>query len=140
MDEAQDDYAEALKIDRQLAQQSPAVYLPDLAMTLTDFGRLNAAQGQMDEARKDYEEAVNIDRQLAQQKPVAYSRNLVMTLNNLGRVDRLQNRTEESRTHYQEALDLLRQLPQDDRYARDQAALENSLEELSRGKSGTGKQ
>jgi tetratricopeptide (TPR) repeat protein len=94
----------------------------------------------MDEARKDYEEAVNIDRQLAQQKPVAYSRNLVMTLNNLGRVDRLQNRTEESRTHYQEALDLLRQLPQDDRYARDQAALENSLEELSRGKPGTGKQ
>ena len=71
------------------------MYLPDLAMTLSNFGRLDAIQNRMDDARQHYEEALKIDRQLAQQNPAVYLPDMAMTLNNLGRVDRLQNRIEE---------------------------------------------
>ena len=37
MDDARQHYEEALKIYRQLAQQNPAKYLPDVAMTLNNL-------------------------------------------------------------------------------------------------------
>jgi tetratricopeptide (TPR) repeat protein len=116
-----------------LARQSPAVYLPDLAMTLANFGRLDAMQNRMEESRDSYEEAVKIERQLAQQSPAVYLPDLAMMLNNLARVDRIENRFEESRAHYQEALSVLRQLPQSDsRYAGEAASVEASLAELNK--------
>ena len=49
MDEARQHYEEALKIDRQLAGQNPAVYLPDLAMTLSNLGKVDQLQGRIDD-------------------------------------------------------------------------------------------
>jgi len=44
-----------LKIDRQLAEQNPAKYLPNVAMTLNEFGFLDATENRMEEARQHYE-------------------------------------------------------------------------------------
>jgi tetratricopeptide (TPR) repeat protein len=107
------------------------VYLPDLAMTLTNFGRVDAIQNRMEEARQHYEEVLKIYRQVAEQNPAVYLPDLAMTLNNLGKVDQLQNRIEESRAHYQEALNIYRKLVQGDgKYAGDVARIEQSIEGL----------
>ena len=45
MDDARQHYEEAVKIDRQLAEQNPAVYLPDLAMSLSNLGRVYSLLG-----------------------------------------------------------------------------------------------
>jgi len=52
---------------------------PDLAMTLSDFARLNAIQNRMDEARPLYEEALSAYRQLAAQNPAVYLPDMAMT-------------------------------------------------------------
>ena len=65
-DQARQHDEEALKIDRQLAQQNPTVYLPDMAMMLSNLGRVDRLQNRMDEARVHYEEALSLLRQLLQ--------------------------------------------------------------------------
>jgi tetratricopeptide (TPR) repeat protein len=42
LDEARKHYEEALKIHRQLAEQNPAKYLPNMAMMLNELGLLDA--------------------------------------------------------------------------------------------------
>ena len=66
MDDARQHYEEALKINRQLVEQNPAVYLPDMAMTLSNLGRVDQLQNRMDEARQHYEEALNLLQKLSQ--------------------------------------------------------------------------
>jgi tetratricopeptide (TPR) repeat protein len=76
MDEARQHYEEALKIDRQLAEQDPAVYLPDMAMTLSNLGRVDRLENRMEESRANYTEAVTIYRKLAQGDPARYAGDL----------------------------------------------------------------
>ncbi len=51
---------EALKIQSQLAQRNPELYLPDVAMTLSDLGSLDLQQSKLDDARQHYEEAFEV--------------------------------------------------------------------------------
>jgi protein O-mannosyl-transferase len=111
-DEARQQYEESLRIRRELAQENPAAYLPDMANTLINLGNHDRTQKRMDEARERYEEALKIHRQLAQQDPDAYLPYLAMTLNDLGILDGIQNRTDDARRHYEEALTFYRQLTQ----------------------------
>ena len=69
MDEAHQHYEEALKIHRQLAQQSPNPDLPEMAVTLNNLGFLEEAGKRTDEAYPHFEEALKIYRQLAPQDP-----------------------------------------------------------------------
>jgi len=56
---------EAVTIRRQLAAASPAVYLPDLAMSLNNLGACLSETGRREEALAPAREAVTIRRQVA---------------------------------------------------------------------------
>jgi tetratricopeptide (TPR) repeat protein len=134
MEDARAHYEEALKIDRQLAQQSPDVHLPQLAMTLSNFALFDAYQKNLDDARLHYQEALGIDRELIKQNSSVYLPDLAMTLSNLGRVDRMQGRNEESRGHYQEALGILQVLAESGpQYATEMARVQADLAQLKPG-------
>ena len=74
---------EAVTIRRQLAQASPAAYLPDLATSLNNLASRLSEVGEREEALEVAREAVTIRRQLAQANPAAYLPDLAMSLNNL---------------------------------------------------------
>ncbi|ASC71807.1 TPR repeat family protein [Halomicronema hongdechloris C2206] len=76
-------YSEVLTSHRQLAQENPRAYLPDVAMTLNNLAILQADQNQLSAAQASYEEALGIRRQLAQENPRAYLPDVAMTLLNL---------------------------------------------------------
>ena len=65
MEEARQEYEEALKIRRQLAQQNPQ-YLPALAMALNDLAFVESRQNRIEESRAHYEEALSLLRNLSQ--------------------------------------------------------------------------
>jgi hypothetical protein len=113
-DEAYPHFAEALRIYRQVAQQNPDSYLPDMAMTLNNLAISEKDQNRPEESRRHYEETLKIRRQLAQQSRDTYLPDVAMTLNDLGNLDGVQQRMEEARQHYEEASKLYGQLAQKD--------------------------
>ena len=80
---ALDEYEEALKIRRKLAEENPKTYLPDVANTLLNLGNLHFNINEYTKALDEYEEALIIRRKLAEENPKAYLSDLAMTLNNL---------------------------------------------------------
>jgi tetratricopeptide (TPR) repeat protein len=66
MDEARQQYEEALKIYRQLAQQNPGEYLPYVAGALNNLGVIDRNQKRIEESRAHYNEALNLYRKLLQ--------------------------------------------------------------------------
>jgi tetratricopeptide (TPR) repeat protein len=60
VEEAGNEYGEALKIFRELAQKNPDVYLPSVADTLNNLGILDIAHGRREEARNEYNEDIGI--------------------------------------------------------------------------------
>src|SRR5258708_31078368 len=73
MKEARNEYEEALKTYRELAQKNPETYLPYVAMTLNNLGILDSDQNRMAEARKEYEEALKIYEAFAKQDPEQFT-------------------------------------------------------------------
>jgi len=65
VNEARGEFAEALKMYRELAQKEPGTYLPSVPMTLNNLGLLDDAQNRWDDARKEAEEALEIYRDLS---------------------------------------------------------------------------
>ena len=131
MDTAREHYEEALKVDRQVLQQHPDAYLPEMGMTLNNLGFLDRIQNRIEDARQDYEEALKIDRQLVKQNSASYLPKNVTTatLSNLANLDRRQNRMDEAHQYYEEALKIDRQLAQEnpDKYLPDLAGALNNL-------------
>ena len=74
MKETQNEYEEALKTYRELAQKNPETYLPDVAMALNNLGILDRDQNRTAEARMEYEEALKIYEAFAKQDPEQFSR------------------------------------------------------------------
>ena len=103
---------EAVRIRRQLAQQRPDAFLPNLAMSLNNLANRLSDLGRREEALAQAEEAVRIYRQLAQQRPDAFLPDLAMSLNNLA--NRLSDlgRREEALAQAEEAVRIYRQLAQ----------------------------
>jgi tetratricopeptide (TPR) repeat protein len=112
MEEARNEFAEALQIRRELAQKNPETHQPYLANSLNNLGILDHDQGRMEEARKEYTEALQTYRELAQKNPETYQPYVAGTLNNLGILDRGQGRREEARKEHAEALQTYRELAQ----------------------------
>ncbi len=129
MDEARQQYEEALKIRRELAQQNPAAYWPDMATTLNNLGNLDRLENRTEEARQHYEECVKIHRKLAQQNIEPYPPDLAMALNNLGFLERVEKQTDQAYAHFEEALTIYRRLVQQspDTYLPDMAMTLNNL-------------
>ena len=73
MDEARPLYEEALSAYRQLAAQNPAVYLPDMAMTLNNLGKVDRLQNRIEDARTHYQEALSVLRKLLQRGDRKYA-------------------------------------------------------------------
>jgi len=71
--EARNEYEEALKTYRELAQKNPETYLPDVALTLNNLGILDSDQNRIAQARKEYEEALKILEDFAKQDPEQYT-------------------------------------------------------------------
>jgi tetratricopeptide (TPR) repeat protein len=114
MEEARQEYAEALQIRRELAQKDPETYLSDVAQTLNSVGVLDRDQGQMEKARQEFVEALQIRRELAKENPETYRDGVALTLNNVGALDRDQGRMEEARKEFEEALKIYRELAQEE--------------------------
>ncbi|MBP6812036.1 MAG: tetratricopeptide repeat protein [Saprospiraceae bacterium] len=110
--QAQPLYEEALQIYRQLAQQNPQTYLPDVAMTLNNLANLYSDRNEFSQAQPLYEEALQIYRQLAQQNPQTYLPDVAMTLNNLAILYKARNEFSQAQPLYEEALQIYRQLAQ----------------------------
>lgn len=102
----------AAQIDRQLAQQNPAAYLPSVAATLNNLGLLEREQKQNAQAFSHFEEALKVYRQLAQQHPAEYLPETAIVLNNLGKLDVAQNRLDDASQNVEGALKIYRQLAQ----------------------------
>lgn len=109
-DEARQHFERALELRRQLAQQNPAAYLPDVATTLNNLGNLDRLESRTDDARRHYEEALKDYEQLAQQNAAVYLPYLATTLNNLGNLDLRENRTDDARLYFERAFNLRQQL------------------------------
>jgi tetratricopeptide (TPR) repeat protein len=75
---------EAVAHYRQLAQQHPEAFLPDLAMSLNNLGAMLSELGRREEALAAAQEAVAHYRQLAQQHPEAFLPDLAMSLRTYG--------------------------------------------------------
>ena len=73
MKEARNEYEEALKTYRELAQKNPETYLPDVALTLNNLGILDSDQNRIAQARKEYEEALKIFEDFSKQDPEQYT-------------------------------------------------------------------
>ncbi len=71
---------DALRFYRQLAQQRPAAFLPDLARSLNNLAIMLNALGRHQEALSRAEEASISRRQLAQQRPDVFLPDLAQSL------------------------------------------------------------
>ncbi len=130
--EASGYYQAALKYYRQLEQQTPAVYLPQLATTLNQLGTVLASDTQRRaEAEGYFQEALKLRRDLAGTKPAVYQADVAVTLSNLAQLIASDNqRRAEAAADYQEALKMYRTLAQDNPLAY-QPALAKTLTNLA---------
>jgi len=110
MRDAERAYDEALSTYRQLAQENPEAYLPDVAMTLNNLALLYIATQRMRGAELACDEALSIRRQLAQENPEAYLPDVALTLNNLALLYSDTQRMRDAEPAYDEALSIYRQL------------------------------
>ncbi len=90
VEEARQDFDEALEISRALAQQNPT-YLPNVAMTLSNIGTLLRQQNRVEEARQKFVDALGLYREQARLNPTIYQPHVAETLDNLGILDLDQN-------------------------------------------------
>ncbi len=135
--EAEALYKEALTIRRELAKDSPQVYLPYVATTLNNLATLIADEAQRHgEAEKLYNKALTIRRKLAKDNPQVYLPYVATTLNNLATLiaDEAQRRGEAEKL-YNEALTIGRKLAKDNPqvYLPDIAGTLNNLAILAQG-------
>lgn len=74
----------ALIIHRQLSLKNPDVFLPFVALTLNNLGRIYSNQHNFSKADAAYQEALKIHRDFADKNPKAYFPFVAFTLKNLG--------------------------------------------------------
>jgi Tetratricopeptide repeat len=74
---------EAVQIRRELVEQNPAAFLPDLAMSLNNLSVRQSETGDRAGALTSITEAVQIRRELVEQNPAAFLPNLAASLNTL---------------------------------------------------------
>jgi tetratricopeptide (TPR) repeat protein len=103
---------ETLALYRQLAQQRPDAFLPDVATSLHNLANRLKDVGRRQEALEHTQEAVRIRRQLAQQWPDAFLPDLGRSLNNVANRLGEVGKREEALEHAREAMGIYRELAQ----------------------------
>ena len=103
---AKSHYKEVLQELRELAEQNPEVYKPDVAMTLNNLGILFCDTNDFKQSQIYYEEALQLYQELSKQNPEAYKPDVAMTLNNLGEMFKGINDLKQAYTCYKEGLQL----------------------------------
>ncbi len=105
-------YREALKLYRELAQENPSVYGPDVAGTCNNLAIfLKASSAGRKEAEALYREALKLRRELSKENPSMYSPNVAATCNNLAALlGESSAGREEAENLYREALERYREL------------------------------
>ena len=111
-DDAANHYEEALKIYRELAQENPRTYLPNVATSLNNLAILHKDKNEFPQAFEKFEEALKIRRELAQENPRTYLPNVATTLNNLANLHKAKNEFSQALEKYEEALKIYRELAQ----------------------------
>ena len=101
---------EATGIYRQLAQDHPDAFLPNLAVSLDNQSNRMADLGRREQARTANQEAVSIYRQLAHARPDAFLPDLAKSLNNQSIRLAALGRPEEALAAIEEAVSIYRQL------------------------------
>ncbi|RSN53536.1 hypothetical protein DMH01_38150 [Amycolatopsis sp. WAC 04182] len=101
---------EAVAIRRQLAEQRPDTFLPDLATSLYIFAVRLGALGRLEDSLEVNVEAVTLHRRLTEQRPNAFLPGLATSLNNMAvRLSAL-GRPEDALEAITEAITIRRQL------------------------------
>ena len=108
-------YREALKLYRELAQENPSVYGPDVAGTCNNLAIfLKASSAGRKEAEALYREALKLRRELSKENPSMYSPNVAATCNNLAALlGESSAGREEAENLYREALERYRELAEE---------------------------
>ena len=136
-------YREALKLYRELAQENPSVYGPDVAGTCNNLAIfLKASSAGRKEAEALYREALERYRELSKENPFVYGSYVAMTCNNLAIFLRASSEDrEEAEALYREALKLRRELSKENpsMYSPNVAATCNNLAALL-GESSAGRE
>ncbi|KDQ10761.1 hypothetical protein BOTBODRAFT_473159 [Botryobasidium botryosum FD-172 SS1] len=101
---------EAVALYRQLANDRPAAFNPDLAMSLNNLSVRLSDLGQREDAFTADKEAVTLYRQLANDRPAAFNPDLAMSLNNLSKSLSDLGQREDALAAIREAVALYRQL------------------------------
>ncbi len=103
---------EAVGLYRELAQQRPDAFTPNLAMSLNNLANRLSELGQRKKALEAALEAVNLRRELAQQRPDAFTPDLAGSLNNLATMLSALSQHKKALEAALEATDLYRELAQ----------------------------
>ena len=107
---AKSHYKEVLQELRELAEQNPEVYKPDVAMTLNNLGILFCDTNDFKQSQTYYEEAFQLYQELSGKNPEVYRRYVATALNNLGDLCKKLQDLKQARSYYEEALQICREL------------------------------
>ena len=110
---AEQEYQQAKDIQEELAQESPAANLPDLAMSCNNLGALYYQTNRMKLAEQEFQQAKKIREQLVEENPAAYQPNLANSCNNLGALYYQTNRLDLAEQEYLRAKKIQEQLAQE---------------------------
>lgn len=117
VDDARQDFSEALRIRRELAKKNPELYSADVASSLDALANQDDWQKHYDDALQEYNEALSIQRPLARKNPAAYGPLMATILSGLGVFCHHQNRLIDADLYEEEALvifeELARKEPED---------------------------
>ncbi|MFC4495724.1 tetratricopeptide repeat protein [Streptomyces ovatisporus] len=113
LEEALKPAQEAVALHRELAQDAPERFRPDLAGSLNNLGNVLSELERAEEALEPAQEAAELYRELAQDAPARFRPRLAGSLNNLGNVLSELGRTKEALEPAQEAVAIRRELAQD---------------------------
>ena len=127
--EGESSFRESLEICRNLTEENPDAFLPNVAATCNNLANLLKDQHRTEEAERLYREALEVYRSLAEGNPDAYLPDVAMTCNNLAGLLYNQHRLEEAERLYREALEIRRSLAEEnpDAYLPDMAMTCNNL-------------
>ena len=113
-DEALKAVREATKLYRTLAEHNPGTYTPNLAMSLNNLAKSQAANGQQREALTTTQEATNLYRTLAEHNPAAHTPALTRSLNTYANILERSGKTKEAARIRKECDEVLKRMKEGD--------------------------
>lgn len=113
LSKAERTYQDALKIRKNLAQNQPDVFLPDVAGTLKNLAEVQQAKNELGKAEQAFNEALDIYRKLAEVNPQAFKPDVAATLDNIAVLQKARNEYGKATQAYSEALQIYRELATD---------------------------